>query len=132
MTQRILSFTLLFSLYLTASGSEIPPELRGGIEADKKLIAKATEMQKAGWAYTMPVPKTKKSSWGNSDPRTTWWRGYWTNKTTQSTSALTPRKLDGKWRGDRNVNRGWRRGGSPRRPSKLEWLLSKHGGIPPK
>ncbi len=79
----------------------------------------------------MPQPKSAKASWGNTDGRTTWYVGYWINKKTNDNSSATPKLKDGKYIGDGKGSPGWRRGGSPRRPTKLEWLLSKYGGIKP-
>lgn len=88
-------------------------------------------MQKQGWEYIMPQPKSPQARWGNRDGRTTWWVGYWTNHITNETSENIPNFNSGKYKGDNKGGRAWRRGGSPGVPSKLEWLLSKHGGIEP-
>jgi hypothetical protein len=108
-----------------------PSSLRGGITADQATISQALEMQKAGWVYTMPEPKSAKAAWGVTDGRTTWWVGHWDNSITVQTSAETPKKTGSKWVGDNQGSQGWRRGGCPRTPTKLEWLLSKSGGIKP-
>jgi hypothetical protein len=124
---------ILFGSIVSCAGeAKIPASLRGGIKADQSNINIALKMQKQGWAYTMPKPKSNQASWGNSDGRTTWWKGFWNNKTTKRYSSTTPKLKDGKYIGDGINSRGWRRGGSPRTPTKLEWLLSKSGGIVPR
>ena len=135
MILRILSLTLLLQFLcasILAGKPEIPSILRGGIKVDQKTIAIALEMQKQGWAYVMPRPKSPQARWGNTDGRTTWWVGYWHNKTTKKYSSTTPQLKGKTYVGDGKGGPGWRRGGSPRRPTKLEWLLSKRGGIPPR
>lgn len=135
MNKKILSLLCLIlcgSIGTLAGETKIPSTLRGGIKAGQSIINIALEMQKQGWSYTMPRPKSNQASWGNSGGRTTWWRGYWFNKRTKRYSSTTPKLKDSKYIGDNIVSRGWRRGGSPRTPSKLEWLLSKSGGIAPK
>jgi hypothetical protein len=112
-------------------GSEIPGSLRGGINVDQNTINIALEMQQKGWEYIMPSPKSSKASWGNTDGRTTWWVGYWHNNKTNKFSSSTPKLIKGEYVGDDSGGSGWRRGGSPRTPTKLEWLLSKSGGIKP-
>jgi hypothetical protein len=117
---------------VTAAPAPIPPQLRQGVECDTATIATAVEMVSQGWVYIMPQPKSAKAAWGNRDGRTTWFVGYWTNSKTKQTSAATPtRNKDGKYVGDDNGHRGWRRGGSPRSPTMIEWLCSKSGGIKP-
>jgi len=124
---------MLAALFVTAAYSqEIPPELRGGIQADNATIQKALEMKRQGWTYVMPEPKSAKAAWGNRDGRTTWWVAYWTNDKTGETSSAEPVLKDGKYVGDGKGVRVWRRGGSPPPPTKLEWLLSKSGGIKPR
>jgi hypothetical protein len=110
---------------------EIPSELRGGIQADSAIIQKALEMRKQGWAYTMPQPKSPQAAWGNHDGRTTWWVGYWTNEKTGETSSSGPVLKNGNYAGDGQGSRRWRRGGTPPAPTKIEWLLSKSGGVKP-
>ncbi len=129
LTRLSLFFILLTAPFLHAQ--DVPSSLRGGIPADQATISQALEMQKAGWVYTMPEPKSKKAAWGVRDGRTTWWVGHWDNTLTKQTSAATPTRVDGKWVGDGQGSGGWRRGGSPGAPSKLEWLLSRTGGIKP-
>jgi hypothetical protein len=81
----------------------------------------------------MPEPKSHQAAWGNHDGRTTWWVGYWVNRRTGATSSSQP-KMDstGEFVGDGNGFRAWRRGGTPRPPSKIEWLCSSYGGMPPR
>ena len=57
--------------------------------------------------------------------------GYWVNKKTGKTSSSTPIQADGVYIGNNQGSPGWRRGGTPRKPTQLEWLLSKRGGIKP-
>ncbi len=106
--------------------------LRSGINANQKTIKKALRMQVQGWEYSMPRPKSAQAAWGNSDGRTTWWPGYWHNSKTGEYSRTIPRLEGNVFKGDGQERPGWRRGGSPRRPNKLEWLLSKRGGIRPR
>lgn len=123
----------LIALFISAVISqEIPKELRGGIKADNETIQKALEMKRQGWVYIMPEPKSAQAAWGNRDGRTTWWVGYWINEETDRTSSVEPVLENGKYVGDENGSRFWRRGGSPPPPSKIEWLLSKSGGIKPR
>jgi hypothetical protein len=116
---------------LTAQQNVIPPCLRGGIKADQETIKIALAMQEQGWEYIMPEPKSPQAAWGNTDGRTTWYVGYWRNSKTGETSSSTPKLQDGKYVGDGSGGPGWRRGGSPPPPTKLQWLLSKSGGISP-
>jgi hypothetical protein len=109
----------------------VPAGLRGGIKADAETIAIAVSMRTQGWCYVMPVPKSPQASWHNRDGRTTWWRGYWRNNASGTTSLGIPERVDGKYVGDARGGRSWRRGGSPGRPSELQWLLSESGGISP-
>ena len=111
--------------------ADIPETLRGGIEVDSKTIEKALSLKAAGWEYVMPSPKSDKASWGNHDGRTTWWTGYWKNSQSKETSSVAPVLVEEKWIGNNKGGRISRRGGTPRRPSKLEWLLSSGGGIKP-
>jgi len=112
---------------------QIPDFLRSGIKANKSTIKTAVEMSLQGWHYTMPIPKSSQAIWGNSDGRTTWWKGYWYNNKTKKYSRDTPQKQsNGHYYGDRqNDNGNWRNGGSPNYPSKIEWLLSSSGGVKP-
>jgi hypothetical protein len=114
--------------------NSIPPELRSGdFSCDKSTIQTAIELKHAGWTYIMPEPKSPQAAWGNYDGRTTWWVGYWVNGRTGATSSAQPTKnASGEWIGDGNGFRAWRRGGTPPPPSKIEWLCSSYGGIPPR
>lgn len=125
---------LLATIVLTTGAQQaaIPPSLRGGIKADLQTIQTALVMQEQGWEYIMPEPKSPKAAWGNTDGRTTWYVGYWRNTKTGETSFGTPKLRGGKYAGDGSGGSGWRRGGSPPPPTKLEWLLSTSGGIPPR
>ncbi|HLX94546.1 MAG TPA: hypothetical protein VKU37_02255 [Verrucomicrobiae bacterium] len=58
--------------------------------------------------------------------------GYWINKNNQDTSSTQPQKdASGQSTGDGNGVHTWRRGGSPPPPTKIEWLCSDFGGVPP-
>lgn len=105
--------------------------LRSGVNASTADIELASTLKSLGWEYTMPRPKSSQASWGNSDGRTTWWNGYWVNRKTNRSSARTPSSSND-YKGDGIENRGWRRGGAPRRPTTIEWLCSTSGGIPPR
>ncbi len=118
-------------LFYSLGAQEIPGTLRGGIEVDRATIDLALVMQAQGWEYVMPIPKSPQAKWGNRDGRTTWWLGYWRNTKSRETSARPPKSRNGRFVGDGGGGRVWRRGGSPRRPTKLEWLLSKRGGVKP-
>ncbi len=110
----------------------IPDFLRSGIQVNKETLTIAVEMYLQGWRYTMPRPKSNQAHWGNSDGRTTWWNGYWYNNSTKKYSTTKPTKgFNGLYFGNDQNNQGWRRGGSPRYPSKIEWLLSSSGGVKP-
>ena len=128
----IVPLILILSASAIQAAPSIPNGLRGGIETTQVTIDKALAMQKDGWAYIMPEPKSPQAAWGNTDGRTTWWNGYWVNKTTKQHSSVEPTPKDGKYDGDGVDASGWRRGGSPSRPSEIEWLLSKSGGVLPK
>jgi hypothetical protein len=114
--------------------NQIPDFLRKGISAPKDIIISAIELYSQGWRYTMPRPKSSQAAWGNGDRRTTWWNGYWENKQTDAVSEKDPVKREsGLYYGDnQNLMSTWRNGGSPPVPTKLEWLLSTDGGVPPK
>ena len=106
--------------------------LRAGIKADERTLATAILMQRQHWRYVMPRPKGPQAAWGNTDKRTTWWIGYWHQTATNRCSSKTPELEDQAYHGD-GLGRGrWRRGGSPRAPSKLQWLLSEKGGVKPR
>ena len=124
---------LVLSAIAIQAAPPIPSELRGGIETSQAAIDKALAMQKQGWEYVMPMPKSPQAAWGNPDGRTTWWNGYWINRTTKQYSSTEPVLKEGKYIGDGKNVSGMRRGGSPAgQPSDIEWLLSKSGGIHPK
>lgn len=105
--------------------------LREGITASAAEQDLAKQIKAAGWEYTMPRPKSAQAAWGNTDGRTTWWNGYWHNRRTGQYSSRQPVESDG-FAGDGVNNSGWRRGGSPGAPSRIEWLCSTSGGIPPR
>jgi hypothetical protein len=115
------------------SDNQIPSFLRQGINVQRATLVTAVEMYLQGWRYTMPRPKSTQASWGNSDGRTTWWYGYWYNNQTGRYSNTTPQKKQGGYyKGDSQNQKGmWRNGGSPRYPSKVDWLLSDGGGVRP-
>jgi len=125
---------VLFSFLTPLFGQEspIPATLRSGIKADQKTIETALAMQRDGWEYIMPAPKSAQAAWGNTDGRTTWYVGYWQNSKTNSTSSSVPKVKNGMYVGDGLGGPSWRRGGSPPAPNKLEWLLSKSGGVAPR
>ena len=102
--------------------------LRGGISVSRETYQKALDMRSEGWVYIMPQPKSPQAAWGNGDGRTTWWVGYWVNKKTGETSSKTPRWRGSRYVGDGQGEQAWRRGGTPRWPTQLEWLLSRGGG----
>jgi len=113
--------------------NSIPPELRSGdFACDKSTIQTAIELKHTGWTYIMPEPKSRQAAWGNYDGRTTWWVGYWVNGRSGATSSAQPTSnSSGEMVGDGNGYRAWRRGGTPSPPTKIEWLCSSYGGIPP-
>ncbi len=104
--------------------------LRSGISATDQEILNACEMYEQGWTYTMPRPKSSKAAWGVTDGRTTWYNGWWYNSKTRLYSDSTPIKASsGLYLGDgQNSSNTWRNGGTPRRPDKYMFLLSKSGG----
>ncbi len=119
--------------FSTLEDNQIPDFLRGGISVDKQTLKKAVELYLQGWRYTMPRPKSTQARWGNSDGRTTWWKGYWYNEKTNKYSRTTPvEKENGNYYGDSQNQRGsWSNGGSPSYPTKIDWLLSSSGGVRP-
>ena len=119
--------------FSTLDDNKIPNFLRQGINVDKQTLKTAVEMYLQGWRYTMPAPKSSQASWGNHDGRTTWWKGYWYNNKTQKYSRKTPEKqTNGYYYGDEQNDEGyWSNGGSPKYPSKIDWLLSSSGGVKP-
>jgi hypothetical protein len=130
---RLMLFLFLSAWGVRAADVAIPAELRQGTFAcDQQTIQTALGIKRAGWVYIMPEPKSPQAAWGHRDGRTTCWVGYWTNSKSKETSATEPKKdAAGKWTGDGNGSRYWRRGGSPPAPTKIEWLCSMSGGIPP-
>jgi hypothetical protein len=135
---RLAIFVALLALPLETQcfGQEsvpIPSNLRGGdVKCDQATINLALELTQQGWKYVMPEPKSPQAAWGNPDGRTTWFVGYWINKTSQHTSSDTPVKnADGAYIGDDKGFGGWRRGGTPPPPTKLQWLCSTSGGVSP-
>ncbi len=114
--------------------NEIPSFLRAAITADRATLVTVVEMHLQGWRYTMPAPKSAQAAWGNGDGRTTWWSGWWHNEETGKYSRRTPEKAaNGYYYGDEQDNHGtWTNGGSPRTPTKIEWLLSDGGGVKPR
>lgn len=116
-----------------ASATAVHSELRAcKCATDKTALQTALDLKHAGWTYIMPEPKSRQASWGNRDGRTTWFYGYWTNLKNHSTSSLQPVKdAKGEWIGDQKGMAAWRNGGSPRTPSRVEWLCSDSGGIEP-
>jgi len=117
-----------------ADTNAIPPELRAGsFTPDKATRQNALELKRVGWTYIMPEPKSPQATWGNHDGRTTWRVGYWINDKDRSTSSGQPKKDEnGKLLGDGKGFKAWRRGGSPPRPTRIEWLCSKTGGVEPR
>lgn len=135
MNRRIPALAALFIGYAVAclaAETSIPRPLRGGIDCDQATIALALDLNHHGWVYLMPQPKSPQAAWGNRDGRTTWWIGYWVNEQTKATSLAQPqRDTNGQYVGDGLGGPRWRRGGTPPPPSKIEWLCSRSGGIPP-
>ena len=119
--------------FSTLTPDTLPDFLRQGIQADVATQTTAVEMYLQGWRYKMPAPKSTQAAWGNSDGRTTWWYGYWHSTSTEQVSDTQPvKKENGLYEGDNQDHRySYRRGGSPRYPNKVEWLLSEYGGVPP-
>lgn len=117
--------------FSTLSSITLPEFLRQGFQVAVSIQTTAVEMYLLGWRYTMPIPKSSQAAWGNSDGRTTWYYGYWYNSLTDRVSATQPlKKENGLYYGDgQDHRRDYRRGGSPRLPTKLEWLLSQSGGV---
>jgi DNA/RNA endonuclease G (NUC1) len=115
----------------TVSAPKSDVKLRDGIEPTASETALALGIKAAGWEYVMPCPKSAQASWGNGDGRTTWYNGYWHNAKSSSYSAAQPGSADG-FKGDGINNQGWRRGGSPGSPNRIEWLCSASGGIMPR
>ena len=95
--------------------------------ANKKDIEQAYLLAVQGWRYSLPQPKSNQAAWGNTDGRTTWFYGYWKNTNTKEYSSTMPQLgKSGVWVGDKQNNKGYyRKGGSPRYPTKTERILSK-------
>ncbi|WP_321282132.1 hypothetical protein [Marinifilum fragile] len=119
--------------FSTLTNNNIPKFLRSGISVDKQTLRIAVEMYLQGWRYIMPRPKSSQAYWGNSDGRTTWWKGYWYNSKTYKYSRIRPvKQSSGYYKGDEQNDKGyWSNGGSPAYPSKIDWLLSSSGGVKP-
>ena len=117
----------------TQAVQQKPGEVReGSFSCDQVTAQTALELVHAGWTFIMPEPKSPQAAWGNGDGRTTWWVGYWINAKDNSRSLTQPTKAaNGNWVGDGRGGPIWRRGGTPFAPTKIEWLCSKYGGIPP-
>ena len=99
-------------------------------KASEEDIKLATQLVEAGWNYVMPTPKSAKATWSSHDKRTTWWTGYWENSTSKKTSLTKPTE-ETKFSGDDAGGKTWKAGGAPDRPTMIEWLCSKSGGIEP-
>lgn len=102
-------------------------EIGKKLGASSRDIKEAQALAEQGWEYTLPSPKSNQAYWGNSDGRTTWWYGYWKNIKTREYSSEKPlKKSSGYYKGNGQNNSGsYRRGGSPRYPTKLEKILSE-------
>ena len=122
---------MAYGFSLIAKQPRISNSLRDGIKADQQTIRVALAMREQGWQYIMPSPKNRQAAWGNKDGSTPWYAGYWHNSKTNENSAARPQSEDGQYFGDGAGAPAWRLGGSPSAPTKLEWLLSKSGGIKP-
>lgn len=98
-----------------------------------KILNKAKEMKRQGWEYIMPKPKSSGADWTVKDGRTTWYNGYWINRTKKDKSYEEPKLKDGIYVGDNQTVEVWTtiRRGRPKNPTEIEWLLSKSGGVPP-
>jgi Caspase domain len=112
---------------------KVPTFLREGIQVDNDTLKHAIDLYQQGWRYNMPLPKSPQAAWGNKDRRTTWFYGFWHNVNTDQYSETEPKPDEkGQYLGDtKNDSHYYRRGGSPQYPTKIEWLLSKNGGILP-
>jgi len=104
--------------------------LRAGVEASDEERSIAAALVSRGWYYVMPRPKSGAASWDNDDARTTWFNGYWKNERTGAVSSSRPDESDF-FAGDGETPEEWRRGGAPRRPTVIEWLCSREGGVKP-
>ncbi|MCP4835905.1 MAG: DNA/RNA non-specific endonuclease [Phycisphaera sp.] len=108
---------------------DAPLALRPGRTPSPIDRATATALVTRGWRYVMPRPKSSRAAWGNTDARTTWWPGHWMNSRLDRASTTQPTRDDG-FRGD-GVEPGWTRGGSPAKPTDVQWLCSESGGPAP-
>ncbi|MEY3143263.1 MAG: hypothetical protein RLY21_1756 [Planctomycetota bacterium] len=111
----------------TAADASGPRPVGEPPAADQKLAA---ELRAAGWTFILPEPKSKAAKWGNTDPRTTWWPGFWRNEKTGAMSASQPKGDPSKGRGfvgDGQDKPKWRDGGSPGPVGWVEWLSSSEG-----
>ena len=108
--------------------NRIPQFLRPGITVSKDVLKKAIEMYQQGWRYVMPRPSYSASG------KTNWWFGYWYNHQSKKFSTTTPLKnRNGIFYGDEEINQGnWKRAEHPGYPTKLQWLLSRTGGVKPR
>jgi hypothetical protein len=70
-TPMLAAFILAYAITSNAARAQISPPLRGGIECDKATIALALDLNRQGWVYVMPQPKSPQAAWGNRDGRTT-------------------------------------------------------------
>lgn len=117
-------------------GVAIPSSLRQDIpirvatNLTQETIDTAIAMQRGGWRYLMPMPKSDQASWRNHDGRTTWWIGYWQNGITGAMSTITPYWDAEKkaYVGNDKGGQSWRTGGAPAYPTEYAWLLSSGGG----
>ena len=111
----------------TAADASGPRPVGDAPAADQALAA---ELRAAGWTFFLPEPKSKAAKWGNTDPRTTWFPGFWKNEKTGAMSASQPKGDPSKGRGfvgDGKEKPKWRDGGSPGPVSWVEWLCSSEG-----
>ena len=121
------------SRLLQKSGGSDLSALRPGVASDSATKVLALDLLREGWIYKMPEPKSAQADWLNTDGRTTWWYGQWENgKRAEYSHSVPVQGNDGLYHGD-GVNKDgeWRKGGCPRRPTVIEWLCSKHGGVKP-
>jgi endonuclease/exonuclease/phosphatase family metal-dependent hydrolase len=109
-------------------GLKLRPLSKGAASSDDVRLAE--QLVDAGWIFRMPRPKSSQAAWGVRNARTTWWVGYWANGKTKQTSEAQPTISNG-FVGDGKGSESWRRGGSPARPTFIEWLCSEADGIEP-
>ena len=125
----VLSSTLVYSQGIPSASF---PELRAGIFVTQTEIDIALEMRAQKWKYVMPIPKSPQAGWHNSDRRTTWYLGYWRRGFFVFSSVPPTKDENGNYVGDGIREKGYyRRGGRPRQPTALEYLMSKRGGVKP-